>query len=97
MYSFNVVTLPFLDSNIAEELCYSVFFSQVLRFLRICSTVEDFVERTKELSTKLMQRNYRKKKLATKLNRVLFRYNSEWSKFVSRYLPHEITILILFS
>ena len=95
-YDFNVVTLPFLESNVAEEMCYNVYFGQVLRFLRICSKVVDFIERTKFLSDNLIARSYVKKKLATKLNQVLFRYNREWNKFGNRILPHELTRQVLF-
>jgi hypothetical protein len=95
-YDFTVVTLPFLESNVAEEMCYSVFFGQILRFLRICSKLEDFIERAKFLADNLIGRNYIKKKLATKLNQVLFRYQKDWNKFPVRMLPHELTRQVLF-
>ena len=95
-YDFTVVTLPFLESNVAEEMCYNIFFGQILRFLRICSKLEDFMERAKLLADTLIDRNYIKKKLATKLNQVLFRYQKEWSKFVTKILPHELTRQVLF-
>ena len=77
-------------------MCYNVYFGQVLRFLRICSKVEDFIERTKFLSDMLVTRSYVKKKLAAKLNQVLFRYKKEWSKFDNQLLPHELTRQVLF-
>ena len=43
-FNFQVVTMPFLESNIADSICYNVYFGQVLRFLRICTLQEDFVE-----------------------------------------------------
>jgi hypothetical protein len=30
--NFSVVTLPFLDSNVAVEMCYYVYFGQILVF-----------------------------------------------------------------
>ena len=33
-YNFSVITLPFLDSNVAVEMCYYVYFGQILRFLQ---------------------------------------------------------------
>jgi hypothetical protein len=95
-YSFTVVTMPFLESNVAEEMCYNVFFGQVLRFLRICTKLEDFMERAKLLADTLLERKYIKKKLATKLNQVLFRYRKEWNKFETKILPHELTSQVLF-
>ena len=94
-YDFTVVTLPFLESNVAEEMCY-VFFGQILRFLRICSKLEDFIERAKFLANNLINKNYIKKKLATKLYQVLFRYQKDWNKFPARMLPHELTRQVLF-
>ena len=96
-YDFDVVTLPFLESNVAEEMCYNVYFGQVLRYMRICSKEEDFIGRTKLLSDNLIARSYVRKKLATKLNQVMFRYMKEWSKFGSHLLPHEMTRQVLFS
>ena len=95
-YDFMVVSLPFLESNIAEEMCYNVFFGQILRFLRICSRIEDFIERARFLANNLIERKYVKKKLATKLNQVLFRYRKDWRKFTARILPHELTRQVLF-
>ena len=36
-YNFRVITFPYLDSNILTSVCYSVYFGEVLRYLRICS------------------------------------------------------------
>jgi hypothetical protein len=95
-YSFTVVTMPFLESNVAEEMCYNVFFGQVLRFLRICTKLENFMERAKFFADTLLERKYIKKKLATKLNQALFRYHKEWNKFETKILPHELTSRVLF-
>jgi hypothetical protein len=95
-YDFTVVSLPFLESNVAEEMCYNVFFGQILRFLRICSKLVDFIERSRFLADNLIERNYVKKKLATKLNQVLFRYQKDWNKFSTKILPHELTRRVLF-
>ena len=40
-YSFKVITFPYLESNIVTEICYSVFFGEILRYLRICTRLED--------------------------------------------------------
>ena len=34
-YNFNVIVFPFLESNIVTDICYSVFFGEILRYLRI--------------------------------------------------------------
>ena len=76
-------------------MCYSVYFGQVLRYMRICSRKDDFIVRTKQLSQLLMARGYDRKRLSTKLNQVLRKYQLEWMKFGSNILPHDITREIL--
>ena len=80
-YSFSVITLPFLESNIAIEMCYYVYFGQVLRFLRICSALEDFKERSVFLTCLLQEKGYNNSRLASKFNEVLYRHKKDWLKF----------------
>ena len=96
-YTFEVISLPFLESNVDEGMCYSVYFSQILRFIRICSRKDDFIERSKLLSDMLMARGYLKGRLSTKLNQVLSKYQQDWAKFGSGLLPHELTRRILYN
>ena len=44
-FQFHVISLPFLNSNLDNYLCYRVFFSQTLRFQRLCTFRSDFEER----------------------------------------------------
>ena len=48
-FPFEVISFPFLESNIDESLCYRVFYSQLIRFQRLCSEKRDFELRTKHL------------------------------------------------
>ena len=80
-YSFSVITLPFLESNVAIEMCYYVYFGQILRFLRICTCLEDFKERSIFLTWLLQQRGYNNTRLASKFNEVLYRHKKDWFKF----------------
>ena len=84
-YDFNVISLPFLESNVSVEMCYYVYYGQVLRFLRICTQLEYFKERCIFLTNLLKRRNYCKKKLSVKLNQVLLRNKKDWFKF-SRFI-----------
>ena len=95
-YDFEVITLPFLESNVDDLMCYSVYFGQILRFMRLCSKKEDFIERAKMLSAMLISRGYTRGRLPTKLNQVLERYKHEWSKFGNSVLPHELTRAVLY-
>ena len=80
-YNFEVITLPFLESNVVEEMCYYVYFGQVLRFMRICSLLADFKGRSSLLTHMLVLRGYAFERLAKKFMEVMFRYRAEVVKY----------------
>lgn len=80
-YDFEVITLPFLESNVANEMCFYVYFGQILRFLRICTLLDDFKERCIFLTRLLQRRGYANDRLAKKFLEVMYRYRSEFVKF----------------
>jgi hypothetical protein len=41
-FNFDVINFPFPDSNINTSLGYTTFYSQLIRFARLCSSGEDF-------------------------------------------------------
>ena len=48
-FSFHVVLYTFPGSNVPIKMGYNVFSSQLLRFARICSVKDDFVERAEKV------------------------------------------------
>ena len=80
-FPFEVVTMPFLDSNISARICYKVFYSQILRYQRLCTFVNDFTDRTRLLANKLMQRGYERVRLAKEFRQVLGNYRSEFERW----------------
>ena len=46
-YDFDIVNFPFLDGDIPRRSFYNVCTSQLIRFARVCSHVEDFNTRNK--------------------------------------------------
>ena len=58
LFPFNVISLPFLESNLDNIICYRVFYGQVIRFQRLCSVMMDFEERTRFLAGILIDRGY---------------------------------------
>jgi hypothetical protein len=40
-FPFHIISLPFLESNISNKLCYLVFYGQVLRYQRLCSHLRE--------------------------------------------------------
>ena len=86
-FPFHIISLPFLDSNIAKNICYLVFYSQVLRYQRLCSYRIDFEDRCKQLVTILKTRNYELGRLRKEFSRVIEKYQIEFMKWE---LPQDI-------
>ena len=80
-FPFSVVTMPFLDSNISTKICYKVFYSQILRYQRLCTFENDFTDRARSLANTLLQRGYVKNKLAKEFRKVIGNYRSEFERW----------------
>ena len=50
-YDFDIVNYSFLDGDISRSTSYGVYISQLLRFVRVFSHVDDFNTRNKVLDT----------------------------------------------
>ena len=83
-FPFQVISLPFLNSNLDNILCYHVFFSQALRFQRLCTfrTIRcDFEARIKFLTSTLTARDYKFSRLRHGFWQVIDKYISEFLKW----------------
>ena len=49
-FDFDIVNFPFLDGDVPRRPSYWVYISQLIRFSRVCSHVEDFNARNKCLT-----------------------------------------------
>ena len=58
-----IVNFPFLDGDVPRRPSYGVYISQLIRFARVCSHVDDFNTRNKCLTAKLLKQGYRYHKL----------------------------------
>ena len=58
LFNFEVISYPFPDSNIPSRIGYNTFLSQLVRFSRVCTFVEDFAFRTRLIYDKLADRGY---------------------------------------
>ena len=52
-FDFHIVYFPFLDGVVPRRPSYGVYISQLIRFVRVCSHVDDFNTRNKCLTAKL--------------------------------------------
>ena len=53
------MNFPFLDGNVPRSASYGVYISQLIRFARVSSHVDDFSTRNKVLTAKLLRQGYR--------------------------------------
>ena len=96
-YQFQVITLPFLSSNVAEEMCFYVYFGQILRFLCICTKLEYFKDRCLFLTRLLQDRGYSNVKLASKFNQVLHRHRMNWNKFAGQVRTRDLMLSVVYA
>ena len=57
-FDFEVINFPFPESNIHSKLGYNAFYSQLVRFFRLCNNLNDFSVRVQLLFHKLYKRGY---------------------------------------
>ena len=57
-FNFNIVNFPFLDSNIPSSPSYGVYISPLLRYARASSHYCDFINRSSQLTSKLIERGF---------------------------------------
>ena len=62
-FDFEIVNFRFLDDDVPRRPSYGVYISQIIRFARIFSHVEDFNARNKCLTSKLLKQNHQYHKL----------------------------------
>lgn len=62
-FDFNIVNFPHLDGDVPRAPSYGVYISQLIRFARACSSIEDFNIRNRSLTEKLLKQGYRYHKL----------------------------------
>ena len=60
-FDFDIVSFSFLDGDVPRSTSYGVYISQLIRFARVSSHVDDFNTRNKVLTAKLLRQGYRYK------------------------------------
>ena len=58
-FNFEIINFPFLDGDVPRSPSYGVYISQLIRFARVCSNVDDFNNRNLFLTAKLLKQGYR--------------------------------------
>ena len=52
-FNFEIVNFPLLDGDVHRSPSYGVYITQLIRFARVCSNVEDFNNRNLVIKTRL--------------------------------------------
>ena len=80
-FDFDIVNFPFLDGDVPRSTCYGVYFSQLIRFARVPSHVDDFNTRNKVLAAKLLRQGYRYHKIRKAFSKFYRRHFDIVSKY----------------
>ena len=73
-FDFVTVNFPFLDGDIPRPASYGVYISQLIRFARVSSPVDDFHTRNKVLTAKPLRQGYRYHKIRKAFSKFYRRY-----------------------
>ena len=82
-FDFDIVNFPFLDCDVPRSTSYAVYISQLIRFTRVSSNVDDFNTRNKVLTAKLLRQGYRYHKLRKAFSKFYRRHFDLVSKYNS--------------
>ena len=80
-FGFPIVNFPWLDGDVPRAPCYGIYISQLVRFARACSNVNDFHSRNLLLSSKLISQGYRYHKLRKTFGKFYKNYKELLLKF----------------
>ena len=76
-FDFDIVNFPFLDGDVPCRPSYGVYISQLIRFARVCSHVDDLNTHNKYLTAKLLKKGC-----------LYHKFRKAFSKFYRR--PYEL-------
>ena len=74
-FNFEIVIFPFLDGDLPRSPSYGVYISQLIRFARVCSNVDDFNNRNLFLTAKLLKQGYRYHKIQKAFSKFYHRHS----------------------
>ena len=80
-FNFEIVNFPFLDGDVPRSPSYGVYISQLFRFARVCSNVDDFNNRNLFLTAKLLKQGYRYHKIRKAFSKFYHRHSAVIDKY----------------
>jgi hypothetical protein len=86
-FNFHINCFPFLDSNINGRNMINVYSSQLIRYVRICNDINDFHNKHKYLSNKLIANGFKVRNLIYQFKRFARKHGNSLGKW--NYKPHD--------
>ena len=80
-FDFDIVNFPFLDGDVPRRSSYGVYISQLIRFARASSNLNDFNNRNKALTAKLLRQGFRYFKLRKSFSKFYRRHSAFLAKY----------------
>ena len=74
-FNFEILNFQFLDGDVPGSPSYGVYISQLIRFARVCSNVDDFNNRNLYLTAELLKRGYRYHKIRKAFSKFYHRHS----------------------
>ena len=74
-FNFEIIDFPFLDGDVPRSPSYGVYISQLIRFARVCSYVDDFNNRNLFLTAKLFEQGYSYHKIRKAFSKFYHRHS----------------------
>ena len=65
------MNFPFLDGDVPRSTSYGIYISQLIRFARVSSHVDNFNTHNKVLTVKLLRQGYRYHKIHKTFSKIL--------------------------
>ena len=74
-FNFEIVNFSFLDGDVPCSPSYGVYISELIRFARACTSVDDFNNRNLFLTAKLLKQGYRFHKIRKAFSKFYHRHS----------------------
>ena len=75
-FDTDIVSFPFLDGDVPRRTSYGIYISQLIRFARASSNLNDFNYRNKAFTAKLLRQGYRYFKLHKPFSKFYYKHSA---------------------
>ena len=86
-FSFNINCFPYIDSKINGRNMLNVYTSQLIRYARICTNINDFHNKHNYLCGKLIANGFKERDLISKFKAFTKKHSNILAKW--NYKPHD--------